>query len=42
MLWLMEKKVFDYPVKSNMRTYGIIQKNATGQEDYNTTGCLQD
>ena len=34
--------LFDYPVKTNMRTYDNIQKTITSQgEDY-TTGCLLD
>ena len=36
------KNVFDYPVKSTMRTYDNIQKIATGQGDNYTTGCLLD
>ena len=33
---------FDQPVKSVMKTYGNIQKIATGQGDDYTTGCLLD
>ena len=42
MLWLMEKHFFDQPVKNNNVTYENIRKNATGQEDEYTTGCLLD
>ena len=42
MLWLMEKNVFDQPVKNNLRTYENIRKIATGQGDDYTTGCLLD
>ena len=33
---------FDQPVKSNLKTYDNIRKNATGQRDDYTTGCLLD
>ena len=33
MLRLMEKKIFDEPVKNNKITYENIRKIATGQED---------
>ena len=35
------KKIFDQPVKNNKITYENIRKNATGQGDYYTTGCLK-
>ena len=34
------KKFFDQPVENNLRTYDNIRKNATGQGDDYTTGCL--
>ena len=34
------KKFSDQPVKNDLRTYGNIQKIATGQGDDYTTGCL--
>ena len=40
MLWFMEKKFFDQPLKNNLRTYGGIRKITTGQCDDYTTGCL--
>ena len=42
MLWLIEKFFFDQPVKNNEVTYEDIGKNATGQGDDYTTGCLLD
>ena len=42
MLWMMEKNVFDQPVKNNKVTYENIRKIATGQGDDYTTGCLLD
>ena len=36
------KIFFDQPVKSNLKTYDNIRKNATGQRDDYTTGCLLD
>ena len=42
MLWLMEKSIFDQPVKNDLRTYDNIQKNVPGQGAYYTTGCLLD
>ena len=36
------KHFFDQPVKYNKVTYENIRKNATGQEDDYTTGCLLD
>ena len=36
------KNFFDQPVKSNLRTYDSIRKNATGQGDDYTTVCLLD
>ena len=33
------KKIFDQPVKSDMRTYDNLLKIATGQGDDYTTGC---
>ena len=42
MLRLMEKKIFDEPVKNNKITYENIRKIATGQEDDHTTDCLLD
>ena len=38
----MEKKLFDKPVKSSMKTYDCIRKIAIGQRDDYTTGCLLD
>ena len=37
---LMEKNIFDQPVKSDMRTCDNICKIANGQGDGYTTGCL--
>ena len=37
-----EINFFDQPVKSDMRTYDNIHKNATSQGDHYTTGCLLD
>ena len=34
--------VFDQPINSMTKTYGNIRKNATGQGDGYTTGCLLD
>ena len=36
------KNFFDQTVANNLRTYNSIQKNATGQRDDYTTGCLFD
>ena len=36
------KNFFDWPIKSDMRTYDNIRKIATGQGDDYTTGCLLD
>ena len=36
------KNFFDQTVTNNLRTYNSIQKNATGQRDDYTTGCLFD
>ena len=36
------KNVFDQPVKNDKVTYENIRKNATGQGDDYTTGCLLD
>ena len=36
------KNFFDQPVKNNTLTYENIRKNATGQGDDYTTGCLLD
>ena len=33
---------FDQPVKNDLRTYGNIKRNAIGQGDDYTTGCLVD
>ena len=33
---------FDQPIKNNKVTYECIRKNATGQRDDYTTGCLLD
>ena len=41
MLLLMEKKLFDQPIKKGSVTYENFWKIATGQDDY-TTGCLLD
>ena len=40
MLWLMEKNLFDQPVKNNKIVYENIRKIATGQGSGYTTGCL--
>ena len=37
-----EQNIFDQPVKSNLRTYGNIQKIVTGQGDGYKTSCLLD
>ena len=42
MLWLIEKKFFDQPVKNDKITYENIKKIATGHGDNYTTGCLLD
>ena len=34
------KNFFDQSVVNNLRTYDNIRKNATGQGDDYTTGCL--
>ena len=36
------RNFLDQPVNNNLRIYDIIQKTATGQGDYYTTGCLLD
>ena len=36
------QNIFDQPVKNNWRTYDSIRKNAIGQADDYTTGCLLD
>ena len=36
------KKLFDQPVKNNLRAFNNIQKIATGQGDDYTTDCLLD
>ena len=33
---------FDQPIRNNLITYDNIRKNATGQRDDYTTGCLPD
>ena len=38
----MEKNFLDQPVKDDKITYENISKNATGQSDDYTTGCLLD
>ena len=38
----MDETFFSQPVKTNLRTYDNIQKIATGEGDYCTTGCLLD
>ena len=40
MLWLLEKNLFNHPVKNNLRICDNVRKIATGQEDDYTTGCL--
>ena len=35
-----ERNFFDQPVKNDLRTYDNIRKNATGQRDDYTPGCL--
>ena len=42
MLWMMEKNVFDQPVRNNKVTYENIRKIATGQGGDYKTGCLLD
>ena len=37
-----EQNFFDQPVRNNLTTYDNIQRNATGQRDDYTTGCLLD
>ena len=37
-----ERNFFDQHVKNNLRTYGDIQKIATGQGDDYTTDCFLD
>ena len=34
------KSVFDQPVNNDIKTYGNIRKNATGQGDDYSTVCL--
>ena len=34
------QKIFNQPVKNDLRTYDNIQKIATGQGDDYITGCL--
>ena len=36
------KKFFDQPVKNDIKTFDNIQKNARGQGDDYTTGCILD
>ena len=38
----MNKTFLNQPVKYNLAINDSIQKVATGQEDYYTTGCLLD
>ena len=33
---------FNQPINDDITTYGNIRRNATGQEDNYTTGCLLD
>ena len=40
MSWLVDKTFFDQPVKDDLRTYGKIQKTATGQVGDYTTGVV--
>ena len=37
---LMEKDLFDQPVKNDLIIYENIRKSSTGQGDDYTTGCL--
>ena len=37
-----EQNFFNQPVKHKLTTYDSIQKMATGQRDYYTTGCFLD
>ena len=37
-----ERKVFDQPVKNDLRTHEIIPKITAGQENENVTDCLLD
>ena len=39
---IKEPKLFDQPLKNDLRIYDNIQKIATGQGDDCTTGCLID
>ena len=36
------QNIFHQPIRNNLITYNSIQKIATGQGDYYTTGCLLD
>ena len=36
------KNFFEQPLKTDLKTYGSIQKIATGQGNNYTTGCLLD
>ena len=36
------RNFFDQPIKNDLKTYGNIQKIATGQGDDHTAGCLLD
>ena len=36
------RNIFDQPITNNIKTYENIAKNATGQGDDYTTGCLWD
>ena len=42
MLWLIEKKSFDQPVKNDKATYENIRKITIDQGDEYTTSCLLD
>ena len=37
-----ERNFFDQPIKTDLKPYDNIRKNATGQGDDYTTGCLLD
>ena len=36
------RNIFDQRINNDIKTYGNIRKNATGQGDNYTTGCLLD
>ena len=42
MLMIDRKKLFDQPIKNDLKTYDNIRKIATNQDDDYATGCLLD